>query len=84
MLLTVILEASAAASLGRFGIAISSAIIIIGAGIGIGGIGQKAMDAIARQPEAANSIRMNMILSAALIEGLAFFALIVCLIGYFV
>jgi F-type H+-transporting ATPase subunit c len=61
-----------------------AAIVVIGVGIGIGNIGGKAMDAIARQPEAANNIRMSMILAAALIEGVAFFALIVCLLGYFV
>jgi F-type H+-transporting ATPase subunit c len=49
----------------------------IGAGIGIGQIGKGAVEAIARQPEAANSIRGNMILTAALVEGAALFAIIV-------
>ena len=52
----------------------------IGAGLGIGNIGGHAMEAIARQPEAASNIRINMIIIAALVEGAAFFALIVCLL----
>lgn len=48
----------------------------IGAGIGIGMIGGRAMDAIARQPEAVGDIRANMILTAALVEGAALIALI--------
>lgn len=48
----------------------------LAAGIGIGQIGGRAMDAIARQPEAANDIRGNMILTAALVEGAALIAMI--------
>ena len=54
-----------------------------GAGIGIGKIGASAMEAIARQPEAAGDIRSNMIVIAALIEGVALFAVIVCILAYF-
>ena len=46
--------------------------------------GSSAMDAIARQPEATNNIRTNMIVIAALIEGVALFAIIVCLLALFV
>ena len=49
---------------------------MIGAGIGVGTIGGKAMDAIARQPEAVGDIRANMILTAALVEGAALIALL--------
>ena len=56
----------------------------IGAGIGIGKIGGSAMEAIARQPESTGDIRSNMIVIAALIEGVAFFALIVCILALFV
>jgi F-type H+-transporting ATPase subunit c len=56
----------------------------IGAGIGIGKIGASAMEAIARQPEAVGEIRSNMIVSAALIEGVAFFAVIVCVLVIFI
>ena len=56
--------------------AIGAGLAVIGAGIGIGNIGGKAMEAIARQPEAAGDIRSNMILMAALIEGAALIAII--------
>ncbi len=56
----------------------------IGAGLGIGKIGGAAMEAIARQPEAAGDIRSNMIVIAALIEGVALFAVVVCLLSLFV
>ena len=56
-------------------------IAVIGAGIGIGNIGAKAMEAIARQPEAVGDIRSNMILMAALVEGAA---LIAILLAFFV
>ncbi len=68
----------------------SHAIAVIGASIGVVGgslgiaiIGAKAMDAIARQPEEKKDIRTNMILMAALIEGLAFFGAIVALLAIF-
>jgi F-type H+-transporting ATPase subunit c len=53
----------------------------IGAGIGIGKIGGSAMDAIARQPEATSKIQTAMIIAAALIEGVALFAVVVALIA---
>ena len=56
--------------------ALGAGLAVIGAGIGIGNIGAKAMDAIARQPEAACEIRSNMILMAALVEGAALIAII--------
>ena len=48
---------------------------VIGAGIGVGYIGGKAMEAIARQPEATNKIQTAMLIAAALIEGIGFAAL---------
>lgn len=57
--------------------AIGAGIAAIGAGIGIGQIGKGAVEGIARQPEAANDIRANMILAAALVEGASLFAIIV-------
>jgi len=56
--------------------AIGAGLAVIGAGIGIGNIGAKAMEAIARQPEAVGDIRSNMILLAALIEGAALIAIL--------
>ena len=61
--------------------AVGAGLAVIGAGIGIGNIGAKAMEAIARQPEAVGDIRANMILMAALVEGAA---LIAILLAFFV
>ena len=54
---------------------------VIGAGIGIGQVGGKAMEGIARQPEAASKIQTAMIIAAALIEGAALFGVVVALLG---
>ena len=61
--------------------AIGAGLAVIGAGLGIGKIGGSAMDAIARQPEAASKIQTAMIIAAALIEGVAFFCAVVCLMA---
>ncbi len=66
------------------GASFGAALAVIGAGLGIGKIGSSAMEAIARQPEAAGDIRSNMIVIAALIEGVALFAVIVCVLALFV
>jgi F-type H+-transporting ATPase subunit c len=60
--------------------AVGAGLAVIGAGLGIGRIGGSAMDAIARQPEAYSKIQLAMIISAALIEGAALFAIVVSLI----
>jgi F-type H+-transporting ATPase subunit c len=60
---------------------IGAGLAVIGAGIGIGRIGGSAMDAIARQPEAQAKIQTTMIIAAALIEGVALFAVVVALIA---
>lgn len=64
--------------LGTIGAALGAGLAAIGAGIGIGKIGSAAMEAIGRQPEAADKVRTNMIIVAALIEGVALFAVVVC------
>ena len=64
--------------------AIGAGLAAVGAGIGIGQIGKGAMEAIARQPEATNDIRSNMILTAALVEGVALFAVIAGTLAMFV
>lgn len=69
---------------GKSRCAIGAGLAAIGAGIGIGKIGANAMDAIARQPEQTGNIRTNMIVIAALIEGVALFAIIVCLLALFI
>jgi F-type H+-transporting ATPase subunit c len=61
--------------------AIGAGLAVIGAGLGIGRIGGSAMDAIARQPEAAGKIQTAMIIAAALIEGAALFAIVVAMMG---
>lgn len=60
--------------------AVGAGLAVIGAGLGIGRIGGSAMDAIARQPEAYPKIQIAMIISAALIEGVALFAVVVALL----
>jgi len=65
------------------GTAASAGVIILGAAYGIAKIGSSAVENMARQPEVAGSINTAMIVSAALIEGVTFFALIVCLLSVF-
>jgi len=60
---------------------LGAGLAVIGAGLGIGRIGGQAMDAIARQPEAAGQVQTNMIISAALVEGCALFAIVVSLLA---
>lgn len=81
MLLTTLLAATAGMQLGTLGAALGAGLAAIGAGLGIGKIGAAAMEAIARQPETTNSVRMNMIIAAALIEGVALFAVVVCFLA---
>ena len=57
--------------------AIGAGLAAVGAGIGIGQIGKGAVEGIARQPEATNDIRSNMLIAAALVEGAALFAIVV-------
>ena len=61
--------------------AIGAGLAAIGAGIGVGQIGKGAVEAIARQPEASNDIRANMILAAALVEGVALLAAVAGLLA---
>jgi len=82
--LLILLQSVDGASITKVGIALGVGIIVWGAGIGISRIGVTALKSIARQPEASGDIRTNMIVSAALIEGVAFFALILCIVALFV
>ena len=83
-LLAVLLQAAASlAPIAKMGAGIGAGIAAIGAGIGIGQIGRGALESIARQPESVGDIRSNMIVAAALIEGVAFFAIVVCLLIVF-
>ena len=60
--------------------AIAAGLVIIGAAIGIGGLGKSAVESMARQPEVAGQINTSMIIAAALIEGVTFFALIIIIL----
>jgi F-type H+-transporting ATPase subunit c len=83
-MISLLLEAAAAAAgLAKLGAALGAGLAAIGAGLGIGRIGGSAMDAIARQPESTGDIRSNMIIIAALVEGVALFGVIVCLLAIF-
>jgi F-type H+-transporting ATPase subunit c len=59
---------------------LGAGLVVIGGGLGIGKLAASAMEAIGRQPEAGDSIRTSMIIAAALIEGLAFFGLVICIL----
>ncbi len=78
-LISILLE-----GLAQMGAGIGAGIAAIGAGIGIGNIGKSALESIARQPEVSGDIRTNMIIAAALIEGVALFAVVVCVLILFV
>lgn len=83
MLMSVLLQAAAGVGISKLGAAIGAGIAVLGAGMGIGKIGSSAMEAIARQPEASGDLRMNMIIAAALVEGVALIAIVVCLLTLF-
>ena len=74
---------AAVAPLAALGAAFGAGIAAIAAGFGIGKIGSSAMEAIARQPEAAGDSRSSMIVIAALVEGVALFAVIVAALALF-
>ena len=80
--LSTLLQAApdAGAGIGKMGAGIGAGLSAIGAGIGIGKIGQGALESLARQPEVAGDIRTNMIIAAALVEGVALFGVVVCLL----
>ncbi len=86
MLSTILLQAAEAASnigIGYGVAALGAGVAALGAGVGIGRIGGSALESIARQPEAIGDIRANMILAAALVEGAAFFAMVIGLLVIF-
>jgi F-type H+-transporting ATPase subunit c len=76
MLSSVLLAASLTYGVAALGAGVAA----LAAGIGIGRIGGSALESIARQPEAVNDIRSSMILAAALVEGAAFFAMVIGLL----
>jgi F-type H+-transporting ATPase subunit c len=66
--------------LGYIGAGIGAGLCLIGAAFGIARLASAALEGTARQPEAAGNLRTSMIIPAALIEGLGFFALVICLL----
>lgn len=66
--------------LGYIGAGIGAGLCMIGAAFGIARLASAALEGTARQPEAAGALRTSMIIPAALIEGLGFFALVICLL----
>ena len=69
-------------SLKGLGAGLAAGLAVIGAGLGIGRIGGSAVEATARQPEMAGRIFINMILTAALVEGVALFAVVVGMLNF--
>lgn len=67
-------------NIGLLGAGIGAGLAVIGAGLGIGRLAASALEGAARQPEATGDLRALMIVAAALIEGAAFFALVICLL----
>ncbi len=67
-------------SLGYLGASLGAGLVTLGAAVGIGRIAGQAMDGIARQPEASGKIFTPMIVAAALIEGVAFFNAVICML----
>ncbi len=74
------MEAVTGTGLAWLGAGLGAGLAIIGAGMGIGRIGASAAEGIARQPQSAGTIQTAMIISAALIEGVALFALVICIL----
>jgi F-type H+-transporting ATPase subunit c len=68
------------AGIAQMGAALGAGLAVVGVGMGIGRLSASAVESIARQPEAANDIRGNMILTAAFIEGVGLFGEVVCLL----
>ena len=73
-------ETTEVMGLAKFGAGIGAGLAAIGAGLGIGKIGGAANEGIARQPEAAADIRGGSVILAALIEGVALFAVVITLL----
>lgn len=68
------------APLAKLGAALAAGIVTFGAGIGISRIASSALESTARQPEIAGKAQTSMLISAAFIEGVSLFALVVCLL----
>jgi F-type H+-transporting ATPase subunit c len=67
-------------SLGYLGAGLGAGLVALGAGLGIGRLAAAALEGAARQPEASGDLRTTMIIAAALIEGVALFGLVICIL----
>ncbi|NNF59290.1 MAG: ATP synthase F0 subunit C [Rhodothermaceae bacterium] len=67
-------------SFGYLGAGLGAGLVALGAGLGIGRLAASALEGAARQPEASGDLRTTMIIAAALIEGVALFGLVICII----
>ena len=83
MLMSILLQAAAGVGISKLGAAIGAGIAVLGEDLGIRNIINNNMEAMARQPEASGDLRMNMIIAAALVEGVALIAIVVCLLTLF-
>lgn len=83
MISAFLLQVAANSVFGKVVASFGAALAAFAAGFGIGKIGRSAMEAMARQPEAAGDLRSGMIIAAGMIEGAALFAIIVCLLTIF-
>lgn len=82
-MMVLLMEVAGVIALSKMGAAFAASLSVLGAAMGISRLGVQAMDSLARQPEAAGDIRTNMILAAAFIEGVAFFAIIAAVLVLF-
>jgi F-type H+-transporting ATPase subunit c len=67
-------------SLGYLGAGLGAGLVALGTGLGIGRLAAAALEGAARQPEASGDLRTTMIIAAALIEGVALFGLVICIL----
>ena len=72
-----------AKSLGFLGAGIGAGLVVVGTGLGIGMIGAKTVEGMARQPEVAGDLRTTMLIAAALVEGVALFCAVICILLVF-
>lgn len=80
MFMSIIMQAALGVSLSKGMAVLAASIVVIGAAMGISRIASSALESMARQPEAAGDLRSSMILAAALIEGVAMFAILVSIL----
>ena len=80
---TVLALASDSSAYAFIGAVVSCGLIIGGASFGISRIGSSAVESMARQPEAGGQMFSTMVIAAALIEGVTFFALLICFLAVF-